>query len=406
MPSWRLEPTKRFVFNSFVDCNMAEAWVGDRLRIFPGKYGEDPVWGPADELMYADGENADATFLTGRDGFTRPRMPANAPAGMPGLHGAVWFETVYQNATDPSGRSLFALYHNENYPETLPYDPTTGRGYRGVSWPPGLQGDSSVQAVCRIGIMASTDGGASWVDRGIILEDLDARLILSPTNKNNTFPGGVGDPSAVASGDHLYVFFGEYGYPGTYDEATHDSDSEAEGQCISVARIPLDRLDDPVGHARRWDGAAFDVAPDGIGRAIASLQIPANEGGGAVSAGDRRFFWGPSVSWNEYLQCWVMLMGRVDGGYWVGDSVHVSFNPHTDLGAGANSQDWTAPQLLLERPGHTLWYPSLQPLVTDEDIAARRTSLRLGQRSRLFVKDIRPGDDWYGSEFVVAFERD
>ncbi len=60
MRSFRLEETERFVFNSpFVDCNMAEAWVGDRFRIFPGKYGEDPVWGPANHLKYADGADPD-----------------------------------------------------------------------------------------------------------------------------------------------------------------------------------------------------------------------------------------------------------------------------------------------------------------------------------------------------------
>jgi hypothetical protein len=41
-PKATLISTTKFYFNSFVDCNMAEAWVGDTLRIFPGKYGEDP----------------------------------------------------------------------------------------------------------------------------------------------------------------------------------------------------------------------------------------------------------------------------------------------------------------------------------------------------------------------------
>ncbi|MFM7430231.1 MAG: hypothetical protein ACKO1F_10060 [Flammeovirgaceae bacterium] len=36
-PHFELTTTKKFVFNSFVDCNMAEAWIGDTLRIFPGK---------------------------------------------------------------------------------------------------------------------------------------------------------------------------------------------------------------------------------------------------------------------------------------------------------------------------------------------------------------------------------
>lgn len=406
MPSLRLEPAERVTFGSFVDCNMAEAWVGDRLRIFPGKYGEDPVWGPADELMHADGATADEALLAPLERFDRPRMPAVAAAGEPGLHGAVWFEAMYRHEHDASGNTLTAVYHNENYPQTLPYSPETGDGYREVAWPPGLQGDGSAQAVPRIGLMRSDDGGLSWRDLGIILEDRDERMIRLPHNGNNTFPGGVGDPSAVASGDHLYVFFGEYGYPGRYDAGTFHPAIEADGQCVSVARIALADLDEPVGRARRWDGTAFAAPADGVGRPIRSLQIPAHDGGGAVSAGDARFYWGPSVSWNDYLDCWVMLMGRVDGPYWVGGSVFVSFNPHHDLGEGSNSQDWSSPELLLESPGETLWYPSLQPTSSPEDVAARRTSVRLGRRARLFVKHLAPGGtDWYGSEHVVEFER-
>ena len=47
LSQFKLISTDTFHFNNFVDCNMAEVWVGDTLRIFPGKYGEDPVWGAA-----------------------------------------------------------------------------------------------------------------------------------------------------------------------------------------------------------------------------------------------------------------------------------------------------------------------------------------------------------------------
>lgn len=404
-PTFHLETTERTLFKSFVDCNMAAAWVGDRLRIFPGKYGEDPVWGEARELKYGEGAHADEVFQLATEDFIPPTLPPNAPPGQPGLHGAVWFETVYQDVKDPSGRTLYALYHNENYPSTLPYDPETGGGYRDEAWPPGLQGDSSIQAVCRIGIMKSIDGGDSWEDRGILLEDLDDRMIRLPVNRNNTFPGGVGDPSCVASGDHLYVFFGEYGYPDTFDADTHDPAVEASGQCISVARVPLNALDNPTGAARRWDGAGFRAPYDGIGQPIATLQIPVSDGGGPVSSGHDSFHWGPSVSWNEHLECWVMVMGRVDAPFWVGSRLYISFNPHRDLGEGSNSQDWTQPQLLLDRPGHILWYPSLQPLATPEDIEARRTCLRLGKTARLFFKDMSGDTHIYISDFLVHFER-
>lgn len=401
----RLHPTERFTFRSFVDCNMATAWVGDRFRIFPGKYGEDPVWGPADDLKIGEGATVSEAFSREPDAFRRPVLPRNEPPGEPGLHGAVWFETVYQDPSDASGRTLYAMYHNENYPETLPFDAVTGEGLSDADWPPGLKGEGSVQAAPRIGIMRSADGGDSWEDRGILLEDRDERMIRLPVNRNYCFPGGVGDPSAVPSGDHLYVFFGEYAYPTAWSAETWDSDVEAAAQCISVARVPLDALDDPNGAARRWDGSAFAAPWDAPGAPIASLRIPREAGGGAVSQGDEQYYWGPSVSWNEHLGVWVMLMGRVAGAFWVGDSAFVSINPHRDLGEGDNAQRWSTPVRILHRPGHTLWYPALQPTDSAEDLAEKRTCLRLGREARLFVKDMTDAAQEYVCDYRVEFIR-
>ncbi|MFM7222448.1 MAG: hypothetical protein ACKO03_03345 [Bacteroidota bacterium] len=404
-PSFTLIPSEKFVFKSFVDCNMAEAWVGDTFRIFPGKYGEDPVWGYSNELEFASGKNADEVFLTPHDQFTDPIMPPNTRPGTPGLHGAVWFETVYQSQEDKSGKTLYAVYHNENYPETLPYDPATGEGYIDTLWPEGLTGPQSVAAVCRIGIMKSTNGGHSWENKGLFIEDLQPRMIPKPHNTSLTFAGGVGDPSAVASGEYLYLFYGEYSYPGVYEANTYDSVFEASGQCISIARIKLKDLDDPQGKAQRWDGKAFAAAYNAIGKPIASLQIPKEDKGGAASRAGGNFHWGPSVSWNEYLNCWVMMMGRVEGQKWVGDKIYLSFNTNKDLGKGDNSQQWSKPQLVLQKPGHVLWYPSLQPMNTPEDIQAKRTCLKLGKRARLFVKDMEGNNHQYISEYIIEFEK-
>ena len=264
-PKFTLVPSEKFFFNSFVDCNMAEAWVGDTFRIFPGKYGEDPLWGNARDLKFADGRNADEAFSSRAEAFTEPRMPPNAKVGQPGLHGAVWFETVYQDQKDSSGKTLYAVYHNENYPSTLPWDEKSGKGYKNEKWPQGLKGPSSPAAVCRIGIMKSTNGGRRWENKGLFLEDEQPRLILKPHNTSCTFAGGVGDPSAVASGEYLYLFYGEYGYPGVYEEQSWKPDSEWKGQCISVARIRLSDLDDPEGKAFRWDGKGFNAGYTGIG---------------------------------------------------------------------------------------------------------------------------------------------
>ncbi len=404
-PTATLIASDTFYFKSFVDCNMAEAWIGDTLRIFPGKYGEDPVWGNAEELEYADGRNADEVFRRKFEEFTDPVLPPNAKPGSPGLHGAIWFETVYQSADDKTGKTLYAVYHNENYPATLPYDSVTGIGYINKKWPTGLTDSTSAAAVCRIGIMKSTDGGHSWADRGIFIEDLQPRMILKPHNNSLTFAGGVGDPSAVASGEYLYLFYGEYGYPGVYDSVSYDPVKEAAGQCISIARIKLSDLDNPAGKAKRWDGKGFNASSDGIGAPVASLQIPASQGGGPASGSKAGFYWGPSVSWNTYLNQWVMLMAESKGPKWTGSRIFISFNPNKDLGEGNNSQQWSKPQLLLDRPGHTIWYPSLQPMNKKEDIDNRYTCLRLGQEARLFFKDNRKDTAVYVSEYRVKFEK-
>ncbi len=404
-PKFTLVPSTKFFFNSFVDCNMAEAWVGDTFRIFPGKYGEDPLWGNARDLKFADGRNADEAFSSRAEAFTEPVMPPNARTGQPGLHGAVWFETVYQDEKDKSGRTLYAVYHNENYPSTLPWDEKSGKGYKNEKWPQGLKGPSSPAAVCRIGIMKSTDGGRHWENKGLFLEDEQPRLILKPYNTSCTFAGGVGDPSAVASGEFLYLFYGEYGYPGIYDEQSWNPDTEWSGQCISVARIRVSDLENPEGKAARWDGKGFNAGFTGIGSPIASLQIPRNEGGGPASGPEGGFHWGPSVSWNTYLDCWVMLMGKVTGPSWAGSSIYISFNKNKDLGTGDNSQQWTKPKLLLDKPGYFLWYPSLQPLNTPDEVSRKSTCLKLGKQARLFVKNIRPEKSEYMSEYVIVFEK-
>lgn len=405
IPTFKLIPADTIRFNSFVDCNMAEAWIGDTFRIFPGKYGEDPLWGNARDLKYADGISALDAFTTDTTSFREPVMPLNVPPGQEGLHGAVWFETVYQDSSDQTGKTLYAIYHNENYPSTLPWDDKTGKGYKDEKWPEGLKGPESPAAVCRIGIMKSTDGGRSWENKGIFIEDYQSRLILKPHNISKTFAGGVGDPSAVKSGDYLYLFYGEYGYPGTYKEKTWNAEEEWRGQCVSVARIKLNDLDSPEGKARRWDGKGFNAEPDGVGTPIRSLQIPFSEGGGPASSPEGGFHWGPSVSWNTYLNSWVMLMGKVTGPSWAGSDVYISFNPHNDLGKGDNSQDWSKPALLLSRQGWFLWYPSLQPIDNQDNAKNKYTSLMLGRRARLFIKYIKPEKSEYKSELIIEFSK-
>src|SRR6218665_34007 len=403
---FELVPCDTFYFNSFVDCNMATVWVNDTFRIFPGKYGEDPLWGEAHELKYAGGATVDEAFLKKPEEFIEPTMPLNAPPDKTGLHGAVWFETLYKDTADKSDRTLYALYHNENYPSTLPYNSSTGEGYKDEKWPQGLKGPETKAAVCRIGIMKSDDGGRSWKDKGIILQDRQSRLILKPHNMGISFAGGVGDPSAVSNGGYLYIFYGEYGYPGKYDSVRYRAETEWSGQCISVARIALSHIYNPVRKATKWDGEGFNARGDGPGRPVSSIQIPLEEGGGPTSStAAAKYHWGPSVSWNTYLNCWVMLMAKAEGPHWRGGSIYISFNKNADLGTGDNSQQWTRPQLLLNKAGHTVWYPSLQPINTKFDKENKFTSLRLGQKARLFFKEMDEKNASYLSYYFLKFKK-
>ena len=390
-------------FKSFVDCNMAEVWVGDTFRIFPGKYGEDPLWGYSNELKYASGKNAEEVFNKKYEAFKEPSMPLNVKPNEEGLHGAVWFETVYQEKKDNSGKTLYALYHNENYPSTFPFNDKTGKGYIDKNWPQGLTGASTAAAVCRIGIMKSTNGGYSWENKGIVLEDNQERMILKPHNNSVTFAGGVGDPSAVASGDYLYIFYGEYGYPGTYDRKAYSAEKEQSGQCISMARIKLADLDNPTGKAKRYDGKGFQANYDGVGSPIKNIQISKEEGGGPSSVSSSKYYWGPSVSWNHYLQAWVMLMAKSEGPSWKGTSIYMSFNKNKDLDDN-NSQDWSSPKLILDKPGHVIWYPSIQPIGDANATKLKYTSLEMGEQARLFYKD-QTDTAVYISEYAIRFKK-
>jgi hypothetical protein len=405
VPSFKLIPAEKTIyFKAMVDCNMAEAWIKDTFRIFSGKYGEDPVWGRSDALRFASGSNSDSVFNTEWAKYEKPSLPPNAGPYENGLHGAVWFETVYKDIKDSTDNTLYSLYHNENYPANYPFREETGEGYSIVNWPVGLLGDTTEAAVCRIGIMKSTDAGRTWVDKGIILEDKQPRMILKPDNTSVDFAGGVGDPSAVVSGDYLYIFYSEYGYPGNYNEKSYDPVLEWTCQCISVARMPLKELDSPNKKAKRWDGNNFTVSYDGVGKPIKSLQIPLEKGGGPTSSSTAKYYWGPSVSWNTYLQSWVMLMARAEAPKWEGSAIFISFNKNPDLGKGTNSQDWSEPQLLLEKKGDVIWYPSLQPTSKPEDIRNRYTCLKMGKRARLYYKYFPKNEnDRYLSEYEIEF---
>ena len=100
-----------------------------------------------------------------------------------------------------------------------------------------------------------------------------------------------------------------------------------------------------------------------------------------------------------------MMMAKAEGHSWKGNSIYISFNKNADPGNGKNSQEWSIPELLINKPGHILWYPSLQPVNSAADIANKNTCLKLGQQARLFFKDQHDSTSEYLSEYIVKFEK-
>jgi len=202
----------------------------------------------------------------------------------------------------------------------------------------------------------------------------------------------------------LYIFYGEYGYAGKYDSLTYDPKKEQAGQCISMARIKLSDLDVPTGKAKRWDGKNYAALYDGIGQPIQSIQISASAGGGPSSNLKSKYYWGPSVSWNNYLKSWVMLMAKAEGASWKGNSIYISFNKN-ELLDESSSQNWTVPKLLLTKPGSTLWYPALQPIGDSTASIKKLTTFNLGEKARLFYKDQTKDTAVYISEYLIHFKK-
>jgi len=98
----------------------------------------------------------------------RPGCPKTPPPAYLGYTEPFGSKPFIKDAGDASGRTLYAIYHNENYPETLPFDPATGEGYIDKNWPLGLTERITPAAICRIGVMKSTNGGWSWENKGLL----------------------------------------------------------------------------------------------------------------------------------------------------------------------------------------------------------------------------------------------
>lgn len=102
-----------------------------------------------------------------------------------------------------------------------------------------------------------------------------------------------------------------------------------------------------------------------------------------------------------------MLMTKAEGSGWNGNSIYISFNKNSDLGIADYSEEWSRPELLIHKPNHVIWHPSLQPGDNKYEIQSKFTCLKVGNESRLFYKDNHDGIGEYLSEYRIKFyERD
>ncbi|UCF43434.1 MAG: hypothetical protein JSV99_00460 [Planctomycetota bacterium] len=211
----------------------------------------------------------------------------------------------------------------------------------------------------RIGAMVSDDNGLNFRDLGIVLEAPPGSN--NPQTANKYFKGGNGDFVVVADREKQYFYF----FISTY----HKTKSE---QGVSIARMRYNDREDPKGRVFKWHNGKW--SEPGLGGKVTPI-FPA-----AVDwhRPDADAFWGPSVHFNTYLNCWVMLLNRAIDKDWSQEGIYISYN--SDL---ANPSGWTKPKKILDAAEleNSKWYPQVIGL----DKEKRETDKLASKNARLFV---------------------
>ena len=303
------------VMPSEVDSNSPAFWRDGQLHIF-NSTGRPMLTKGADQLlMYLGSPKA-----VGVD--THDHFP-------------MWIEAVWQ---DEDG-TLYAWYHHE---------------------PDGVCPDSSLSKP-QIGALVSGDGGATFIDLGIVLASGDP---ADCSAQNGFFAGGHGDFSVILDRDHRYFYFlfGNYG-------------GDHAGQGVAIARMAFEDRASPAGAVWKYHEAVWEEP--GLEGRVTPI-FPASVAWQDAHADS---FWGPSVHWNTYLQTYVVLLNRACcAPMWPQEGIYVVFNP--DL---SNPETWTAPRRILQAkdigfaPGY---YPQALGLRPGE------TDTLAGQTVRLYVKGL------------------
>lgn len=255
------------------------------------------------------------------------------------VNGGRWIESVWREEDG----TLYGWYHFE---------------------PAGLCPGTTLTAP-RIGAVRSTDAGVNWTDLGIVLESRSGTLKCDA--KNGYFAGGNGDFCVMLDEKRRYAYFLFGNYAGDVSE-----------QGVTYARMAWKDRDAPVGKVWKWHRGGWKEP--GLGGNLTPI-FPTSI---AWEREDCDSFWGPSVHWNTYLQCWVMLLNRAKGAGWVQEGIYVSFSK--DL---SRPRSWSPPTKIHDGGR---WYPQVIG-----DVEMKGTDKLAGQTARFFMGGI--------SEHEIVFLR-
>lgn len=313
----QLQPAPEIQFPADVDSNSPAVWINHQLVLY-NSTGYGPVRSDGSDQQHLGDSQA---VVLG-----------------PSIHKPYWIESTW---SDTDG-TIYAWYHHE---------------------PQGLCRNSHLTAP-QIGALVSYDGGQSFSDLGIILQN---GYPIDCSAQNGYFGGGNGDFTVLLGRNHSYFYFLFSNYGGPLEE-----------QGVAVARMPYERRGNPYGAVEKYYQG--DWLEPGISGHVTPI-VPATV---AWRNPDTDAFWGPSVHWNTYLGKFVMLLNRsCCSPGWPQEGVYVSFNS-----ALANPGGWSAPVKILDG---VWWYP--QVLGRE----AYGTDKLAGRVARLYVYGI--------SQWEIVFQK-
>jgi hypothetical protein len=218
--------------------------------------------------------------------------------------------------------------------------------------------ESSTLTAPKIGSLVSFDNGNTFHDLGVVLESGDP---LDGNAENGYFAGGHGDFSVILNQERTFYYFHFDNYGGP-----------ASRQGVVVARMAFADRFNPAGRVWKFHDGKWEEP--GLGGRVTPI-FPVQR---SWHLKDPDAFWGPSVHWNTYLNCYVMLLNHAQGEPgWSQEGVYISFC--SDL----NRPDtWTAPRKILDKSQFSGWY-FFYPQVMGLEVGG--TDTLAGQTARLFV---------------------